>query len=596
MDIEVRDGIVYAPGARLIDRTGRRVLPIGRDGFEPAAESFVLVDKTMLIADVLDSGYAATLFCRPRRFGKTLNMTMLRAFLEDAPDGRSRAALFKGTEVWEASNGCYRKHQGAYPVVHVSLNTAKKDTWEASYGEIRNLVAVEYERHAYLANSDKLSTQELGFFDAMRSGAASDADVAGSLAALCRLLYKHHGRRVVLLVDEYDAPVMAGYSAPGGGYYREVVTFLKGWLTGAIKDGGAALAFACLTGVQRISKESIFSDLNNLVVSTALDARFDERYGFTDAEVEALATYLGHAGCMAEARAWYDGYRFGGTDVYNPWSVLNYLDTGCCADVYWGNTSGNAVVGDLVRRADVSTMEDVYRLLEPGGTVAAPLDLGIVFPEVGLKGDALWSMLYLAGYLTTADTALPNNTRVPRRLRIPNHEVSELYRTEVVERFAGVAGGRRRLDALHLALVSGDAAMLQEVLGGIVRDAASSFDLVSENACHMLLLGLLFGISGYGDPSSNRESGFGRYDIRLEPVDAREGSYVVASERPRITVELKYQRDAPEDELAGLARQGVAQIGNRGYDVDDLPVVASGRLRWGIAFSGKRVAATCERA
>ena len=227
MDIEVRDGIVYAPGARLIDRTGRRVLPIGRDGFEPAAESFVLVDKTMLIADVLDSGYAATLFCRPRRFGKTLNMTMLRAFLEDAPDGRSRAALFEGTEVWEAGNGCYRKHQGAYPVVHVSFNTVKKDTWEASYGEIRNLVAVEYERHAYLANSDKLSTHELGFFDSMRSGAASDADVAGSLAALCRLLYKHHGRRVVLLVDEYDAPVMAGYSAPGGGYCREVVTFLK---------------------------------------------------------------------------------------------------------------------------------------------------------------------------------------------------------------------------------------------------------------------------------------------------------------------------------------------------------------------------------
>lgn len=302
MDIEVRDGIVYAPGARLIDRTGRRVLPIGRDGFEPAAESFVLVDKTMLISDVLDSGYAATLFCRPRRFGKTLNMTMLRAFLEDAPDGRSRAALFEGTEVWEAGNGCYRKHQGAYPVVHVSFNTVKKDTWEASYGEIRNLVAVEYERHAYLANSDKLSTQELRFFDSMRSGAASDADVAGSLAALCRLLYKHHGRRVVLLVDEYDAPVMAGYSAPGGGYYREVVTFLKGWLTGAIKDGGAALAFACLTGVQRISKESIFSDLNNLVVSTALDSRFDERYGFTDAEVEALATYLGHAGCKEEAR------------------------------------------------------------------------------------------------------------------------------------------------------------------------------------------------------------------------------------------------------------------------------------------------------
>lgn len=591
MDIEVRDGIVYAPGARIIDRTGRKTLPIGRDGFEPVAESSVFVDKTMFIADVLDSGYAATLFCRPRRFGKTLNMTMLKAYFEIPTDGRSRAPLFEGTEVWEADGGRYREHQGAYPVVFFSFKTAKKDSWDATYAEIRNLIRAEYDRHGYLASSEALTDQERAFFAGITSGTASDADFAGSLIVLCRMLRKHHDRRVVVLIDEYDAPVMAGFSTPGGGYYDKVVSFLKGWLTGALKDGGEALEFACLTGVQRISKESIFSDLNNLVVSTALSAEFDERFGFVDAEVEALATYLGYRGCMAEAREWYDGYRFGSTDVYNPWSVLNYLRQGCSPDVYWGNTSGNSVVGDLVRNADEATMEKIGALLERGGTVLAPLDLGVVFPDVGVRQGVLWSVLYLAGYLTTEDTALPNNTRLPRRLRIPNHEISELYRTEVVERFAGVAGSRDRLDVLHGAFVSGDEKTVGAELSRILRDSASVFDLTSENSVHMLLLGLLVGIPGYADPESNREHGEGRPDLRIAPV----GGPFVHEPTPLITIELKFERDAPDDRLAARAQDALAQIAEKGYDAGELPQHANGRIRWGIAVSGKRAAAAAER-
>ena len=584
------NGIWSAPGARIIDRTGNKRLPIGRDGFVPAAESSVVVDKTMLIADVLDSGYTATLFCRPRRFGKTLNMTMMKAFFEIPPDGQSRASLFEGTEIWEAEGGRYREHQGAYPVVHISFNTAKKDTWTASYGEIKRLIASEYQQHTYLADSDALFPEQRDYVARMKAGTASDEEYASSLATLCQLLARHHGKRVVLLVDEYDAPVMAGYSAPGGGYYREVVSFLKGWLTGAIKDGGEALAFACLTGVQRVTKESIFSDLNNLVVSTALSTDFDERYGFTDAEVEALATYLGYAGCMDEARTWYDGYRFGNANVYNPWSVLNYLAQGCAADVYWGNTSSNTVIGELVSGADEATLQDIYALMEPGGTVSAPLDLGVVFPEMGVSGDAIWSMLYLAGYLTTEDTALPNNTRVPRRLRIPNREVAELYRGEVVERFAQVSGGRRRLVALHDALVRGDAACAERELARILRDSASVFDLTNENGFHMLLLGLLFGINGYGDPESNREYGYGRPDIRIEPVPAP----FVQGRRPLLTIEVKYARDAGEDELAALAQTALEQIAERGYDEGALPAEASSRVRWGIASSGKHVAVAAQ--
>lgn len=585
-------GVWRAPGARIIDRAGQRRLPIGDDGFERAVEGSLLVDKTMLMADVLDSGYTATLFCRPRRFGKTLNMTMMKAFFEIPTDGKSRAGLFEGTEIWEAEGGRYRSHQGAYPVVFVNFNTVKKDTWGASLGEIRDLIATEYERHAYLSESPRLSDDERNYFDRICSGSASDADIAASLRRLCLLLYKHHGRRVVLLVDEYDAPVMAAYSAPNGGYYEEVVSFLKGWLTGAIKDGGAALAFACLTGVQRISKESIFSDLNNLVVSTPLDTEFDERFGFSDAEVAALAVYLDCPDCMDEARQWYDGYRFGEAEVYNPWSILNYLKRGCAPDVYWGNTSSNTVVGDLVRHADARTMRDVYALMEPGGIVYAPLDLSIVFPDVGVREGAIWSMLYLAGYLTTDMTAMPNNNRAPRPLRIPNREIALLYQSEIVERFAGFAGGSDRLYDLHAALVAGDAGTVAAELGRIVRDSASCFDLGSENGCHMLLLGLCFGMLGYGDPSSNREAGRGRPDIQIAP----ESSPFTQAPRPFITIEVKFLKgeDCGEEALAAAAEEGLAQIEERGYDEGPLPAEASGRLRWGIAFGGRKVAAACE--
>ena len=334
------NGIWDAPCARIIDRTGNKRLPIGRDGYVPAMQESVVVDKTMLIADIIESGYAVTLFCRPRRFGKTLNMTMLKAFFElPGTDIRMRdtAPLFEGTRVWEAQGGKYRAYQGAYPVVHISFNTVKKLDWPAGLSAIRSLMAQEYIGHNCLRDSPALTEEDHAYFRRVAAMTAEPGEFVDSLTRLCSMLHRHYDRPVVLLVDEYDAPVMAGYT---NGYYREVVDFLKGWLTGSLKDGGASLAFACLTGVRRITKESIFSDMNNLTVSTPLTVEFDERYGFTDAEVAALAAYLGHGGCMAEAREWYDGYRFGQIDVYNPWSVLNYVDSGCTVDVYWGIAVG----------------------------------------------------------------------------------------------------------------------------------------------------------------------------------------------------------------------------------------------------------------
>lgn len=580
------DGVWTAPGARIIDRTARKRLPIGDDGFERAAVNSVLVDKTALISDVLDSGYTVTLFCRPRRFGKTLNMTMLKAFFESGPSGLADASLFEGAEIWEKDDGAYRSHFAAYPVIYLSMRTAKGDTWEQTYGALKDILAAEIERHSYLSESLAADPAAVELFDRMRTCAAGESDYAGSLLYLARLLRAYHDRPVVLLIDEYDAPVMAGYSAPGGGYYREVVTFLKRLFTGPLKDGGEVLAFACLTGVQRITKESIFSDLNNVTVSTALSTVSDERFGFTDTEMAALASYLGYADCMDEARRWYDGYRFGNVDVFNPWSALNYFNYDCAPDVYWGNTSGNSVVAGLVSRADEDTLGKIYTLMEPRGAVEAPLDLGIVFPDIGVRSDALWSMLYLAGYLTTEDTALPNNTRVHRRLRIPNAEVAELYRTEIVERFTGAAGGSSDLGVFHEALASGEAVALQRELAKILDGSISYFDITSENSIHMLVLGLCFGIKGFGDPVSNREAGDGRPDIQLVP----ERTPFFDGRRPLVTVELKHRKDASVEELEELAQDALGQIIEKRYDVGPLPELAHGRIRWGIACSGKRVA------
>ena len=551
------------------------MLPISDDLFVTTIENSVFIDKSMLIADVVDSGYKATLFCRPRRFGKSLNLSMLQRFFEipspEDPAASNTAPLFEGLAIWDAEGGRYREHHGAHPLIHFSFNDTKKESWPDVLGALADKVAAEYARHGYPLPVEKEAYGEI------MAGRFGPGELGSSLLRLSRMLFKHHRKRVVVLVDEYDVPVMGGRTK---GYYDEAVSFMKGWLTGAFK-GNDALAFAVMTGVQRISKESIFSDLNNLVVNTALNLRSDERFGFTDEEVEALAEYLGRESSMKEVRRWYDGYRFGSVDIYNPWSVLNYFENHCMADVYWGNTSGNAVLGDMVGTADDRTLEKLYRLLENGGSVSEPLDTGVVFPYGATPEPVLWSMLYLAGYLTTDDIESPNNRSVSRALRIPNLEIAQLFRGEIVDRFARVAGGGDRLEAFHRALAAGEGDKVTEELGSVLLQGPSYFDLTSENSYHMLLMGLLFGVPGYGDPRSNREAGRGRFDIQLVPS---------AVSAPLVTVELKWAREAGAEQLAALADEALAQIADRAYDSE-----GDGRIvRYGIAFSGKSVAVAVE--
>lgn len=580
------NGIYRVGDVRLSDLAGRRMLPVGVSNFRMVVENYVFVDKSLLIADVMSRPGTSYLYCRPRRFGKSLNLDMLQTFFEMPDAGTPGAAdsrrLFEGLAIWVAEGGRFREHCGAYPVVHFSFNDVKKPDWNVGYSTVRAAMAQEYLRHGYLLESSSLSDLERERFERIAGGTASEGEFASSLLFLTQMLQKHHGQSVIVLIDEYDAPVMAGYTY---GYYDEVVAFLKGWLTGALKDNNA-LAVAVLTGVQRISKESIFSDLNNLRVDTSMDLASDERYGFLDAEVRALAAYRGEESAVALAREWYDGYRFGSVDVYNPWSVLSFFDNRCMPGAYWGNTSGNGVLGDMVKTADEATLGKLYRLLEPGGTVEEPLDLSVVFPDVGVREEALWSMLYLAGYLTTSDVTDPSDTHLPRRLRIPNKEVARLYRSEVIDRFTEVAGGRDRLMTLHRALVEGDAEGVAAELEGILLRAPSYYDLTTENSYHMLVLGLLFNVRGYGVPVSNREAGRGRFDIRVMPETPEAG--------PVLIIELKWARTGTPEavDLPALAETGLTQASDRAYGAD-LSEEAPPR-RWGLAFSGKNVAVATE--
>ena len=580
------NGIYHYGDVRLSDLAGRKALPIGVDVFPVVANNYVLVDKSMLIADVVTAPGATTLYCRPRRFGKSLNLSMLQHFFEipspSDPASKDTHSLFKGLAIWDAENGSYRKHHAAYPVARFSFNDVKKDSWEATEGALRLTIASEYNRHSYLADSPKLNDADRAFFSRVLNGEANSSELAVSLNVLTTLLQKHHESNVVVLIDEYDAPVMAGYTH---GYYDEVVGFLKGWLTGALKSN-PVLAFGVLTGVQRISKESIFSDLNNLIVNTSLSAASDERYGFTQSEVDALAAYREQAEGVALARAWYDGYRFGNADVYNPWSALSYFQSGCVPGTYWGNTSGNGVLGALISGADSRTLKELYQCMEPEGFVEKRLDTSVVFPDVGIRQDAVWSMLYLAGYLTTEDTYNPTDTEAPRALRIPNNEVRKLFRGEIIERFAREIGGRNRLDDLHRALMEGDAEIVAEELESVLLNNASYHDLHRESSYHMLLLGLLFGMLGYHDPVSNREAGRGRFDVRITPVDP--------DRRPVITLEAKWAAvgSSEADGLPALAQAALAQIKERAYE-SGVEAGTAGTICWGIAFSGKKVACTC---
>ena len=559
---------------------GRLKLPVGIDNFEKLRrEDFYYIDKTGLIRDLLNNWGEVNLFTRPRRFGKTLNMSMLKSFFEIGAD----KTLFDGLAISKEKSLC-EAYMGKLPVIFISLKGVDGLTFEDAYERLRFIIRAEMSRLGFLLQSDRVKTESKRPLERFLNEQETKIDVAGSLNILSRLLYEHHGQKVILIVDEYDVPLDKAYHYK---YYNEMVDLIRSMFNAVLKTNDY-LYFAVMTGCLRVSKESIFTGLNNPKVLSIVDTRFDEQFGFTSQDVQQLLEDYGLSDHFGEIREWYDGYRFGKADVYCPWDVVNYVDLlvdnpDAIPQAYWINTSSNDLVKEFVDKADATTQDEIERLIA-GETITKRVQLELTYPEIRSNIDNLWSVLFTTGYLTyTGQTA---DGRY--QLKIPNREVREVFILQIQEWFKErIASDAKPMRVLHQAFLNGDAegvtAGLTAIMGKMISVLdTKARDAQKENFYHGLLLGLL-----RSEPMwlilSNAESGEGFSDILIEPENPDAG----------IVIEVKY---APTFRgLDEACAKALEQIKARRYD-DRLR--GDGRediLAYGIAFNRKRCKAVCEK-
>ena len=561
-------------------RMNNMKLPVGIDSFEKLRkEGFYYIDKTGLIRDLLNNWGEVNLFTRPRRFGKTLNMSMLKSFFEIGAD----RALFDGLAISKETALC-EEYMGKFPVIFLSLKGVDGLTFADAYGMLRLLIRSEVSRMQALLESERISEGDKKPLERILREQDTQDDILNSLKTLSALLYRHYGQKTVLLIDEYDVPLDKAFHH---GYYREMVALIRGLFGQALKTN-EYLQFAVLTGCLRVAKESIFTGLNNFKVLSIIDPRFDEHFGFTDAEVKQLLADYGLEQQFDEIKEWYDGYRFGEVDVYCPWDVVNHVDLlrakpDARPQAYWINTSGNDMVKRFVDKADKTTQQEIERLID-GEAIAKDVQLELTYDEVDRTIDNLWSVLFTTGYLTY--TGVLEDGRY--NLVIPNREVREVFVRQIQEWFReNVISDARPMQALHKAFLNGDAegvtAGLTAIMGRMISVLdTKARDKQKENFYHGLLLGLL-----RSEPTwlirSNAESGEGFSDILVEPEDPD----------ACIVIEVKY---APTFQgLEQACAKAMEQIKARRYDERLREDGREDILAYGIAFNKKRCKAVCER-
>ena len=542
-------------------------LPIGIENFEEMQkQDFYYVDKTGLIVDLLAGWGKVNLFTRPRRFGKTLNMSMLKCFFEIGTD----KSLFDGLAVSKEKALC-ETYMGKYPVVFVSLKGVDGLTFETAYRALCSIIRREALRLEFLLDSDKLTENEKKSLNRILTGEYDDQDIRDSLQMLCTLLEKHYGQKPILLIDEYDVPLDKAYYH---GYYPQMIDLIRAMFQAALKTN-SSLFFAVLTGCLRVSKESIFTGLNNLMVHSISDPSFDEYFGFTDEEVGKMLSDYGLEAHHQEAREWYDGYRFGGQDVYCPWDVINYVyalrvDPQAEPKAYWLNTSGNAMVRELISKsADGTTQMEIERLIE-GETITKTLNEQLTHNEVDASIENIWSLLYMTGYLTAVD--YPDGNRY--ELRIPNREVRQIYMQQVLSWFNHkVESETDKLTNLYAAFETGDTETIKEILYEQLLDTVSFYD-ARESFYHGFLLALLSTCASW-NVSSNIETGKGRSDIIAGRKDRKVG----------FVVEVKDVKD--EEKLDAACEAALRQIDERDYTAILRRFRVKEIHKYGIAFWDK---------
>ena len=558
----------------------RMKLPIGIDGFEKLrTNDFYYVDKTLFIKELLENWGEVNLFTRPRRFGKTLNMSMLKCFFEVG----SSPELFGGLKIMQEKELC-EKYMGKFPVISISLKSVDGRSFESASSALRTVIGNEAGRFRFLKSSDRLTKDEKEAYAQLTEVGSSQGGIytmtekvaEASLKTLSQLLHKHYGQKVLLLIDEYDVPLDKAFQA---GYYEEMVSLIRNLLGNALKTNDS-LYFAVLTGCLRISRESIFTGLNNLKVHTISDVRYDEFFGFTNAEVDELLKFYGLSAYKGTVREWYDGYRFGDAEVYSPWDVINYCDE-LLADPavppknYWANTSGNDLILRILKRADQTAKAEVEELLN-GGEITKSIKQELTYREIDDSAENVWSVLYSTGYLTGRHVEHADADLF--RLWIPNGEIRKLFSDLVQVWFREMTrSDSARINRFCAAFPEGDVETIQEMLHDYLWDSISVRDTavrtnMKENFYHGMLLGLLRS-QGSWLVKSNAETGEGYSDISIQTPD-----------RIGIVIELKY---ADDGNLEAACKEALKQIEEKKYAEGWKRRSTKKMIKYGIAFCEK---------
>ncbi len=550
----------------------RKRLAYGISDFEDViGNNYYYVDKSIFIDEILRNGAKAKLIPRPRRFGKTLNMTMLKAFFETT--SVSKRSLFDGLAITNYPDAM--QHQGKYPVIWLTFKDIKEPSWELCYTAIRQLISKEIERHKELFESQGLTVYERQILDTMAHEQADTIKYQSALVYLSQCLHKHHDKRPIILIDEYDVPMHAAFTH---GYYNECIQFMRGFLSGGLKDN-AHLEFAVLTGILRVAKESIFSGLNNLLVCSVLGDLFVDAFGFNAQETQCMLAYYDLGDMAQTVRTWYDGYTFGTrTDIYNPWSVINFVHSHGRAAPHWINTSDNAIIKKLISKAPTYVQEDIEKLMH-GNTIYKDISDDVTFGDLE-QGDTavMWSLFLASGYLTTRAVS---TDKLSAELIIPNQELMHFYESTIRSWFREPRV--RDYNALLNYLITAtpeSLSMFCSLFSTITYESFSYFDVgdatTPERFYHAFVLGLLVDLRADYNVTSNRESGTGRYDMMLKPRDATKPGFIG-----------EFKKVVAGNDLMAAANEALAQIKTRSYATQLKSENIAPIIYLGFAFAGK---------
>lgn len=559
--------------------TKKLPMPIGISDYKKLVTEYYYVDKTLLIRDFLDVRPLVSLFTRPRRFGKTLTMDMLKTYFEISDTDTSK--YFKNKNIWNCGEE-YRKEQGKYPVIFVTFKDVKFQTWEQTYTAIREIIAKEFLRHEILLTSEKCNQYEKTYFRQVVDGSISEVSMTRAFQELSHMLKKHYNQAAIIIIDEYDTPIEQGYTV---GYYSQIVNFMRNLFSGAFKDN-SNLAYGFLTGILRVAKESIFSGLNNIKVNSILEKRYSEYFGFTKNEIRDMMIYYNKIDKYEEICDWYDGYYFGETDIFNPWSVLNYLDENCSAKAYWQSTGDNSIIRQIVAESDNETADNLRKLMQ-GQIISSYIDTSVIYPEIKNNPTTIYSFLLAAGYLKTNNRDDLYDGNFICDIAIPNKEIFYVYEKEILSALSDMISQSTAI-AIQQAIIKQDVPELQKQLQKMLLTTISSFDYAHENFYHGLILGICAIMNNLYHVDSNRESGHGRYDIQLRPFNKK---------LPGIMIELKVLKEDVainhiDNALEKSAQEALEQIEEKQYVTAMKQEGITQFFKIGISFYKKHVKLT----